>query len=160
MVRLRLAQGARFLLEGGMWMVRPMLLDDRLLIDSQSFGTSRTVCRSELYSAWAAREGRGASGCRGTSSASSKSPPGLVGTEQVLAIRLVPHLVAARRHTRAGNSLRTASEHPHHRPVESVGSKEGEVERGRRGQRSSPDGTVEPPVQSAPGSRLSGLAYV
>ena len=69
-MRLRLAQGARFLLKGEVWIVRRVLLDDRLLIESQSFGTSRTVCRGDLYSAWAAGDLSFETGGRNTGPAS------------------------------------------------------------------------------------------
>jgi hypothetical protein len=66
MARMRLAPGVRFLLRGEVWIVRQVLLGDRLLIESQSFGVSRTVCRGKLYSAWTAGELRFEIGGRNT----------------------------------------------------------------------------------------------
>ncbi len=68
MARLRLAPGVRFQLKGEVCVIRQMLLDDGLLIESQSFGTSRTVCRREIHAAWATGELRFEIGGRNTGS--------------------------------------------------------------------------------------------
>lgn len=52
MARLHLGPGVRYLLKGDVYLVREVLLDDRLLVESQTFGGTCIVTREELRAAW------------------------------------------------------------------------------------------------------------
>ena len=54
--RLHLAPGVRYLLKGTVYVVREVLLDNRLLVESQTFGGGCIVTREELRTAWARGE--------------------------------------------------------------------------------------------------------
>ena len=56
MARMRFTLGTRYVLQGQVYIVRQVLVDNRLLVENQSFGGQFTVTQKELYDAWARDE--------------------------------------------------------------------------------------------------------
>jgi putative transposase len=56
MARMRFTLGTRYVLQGQVYIVRQVLVDNRLLVENQSFGGQFTVTQEELCAAWARDE--------------------------------------------------------------------------------------------------------
>ncbi len=56
MARMRFTLGTRYVLQGQVYIVRQVLVDNRLLVENQSFGGQFTVTQEELCAAWACDE--------------------------------------------------------------------------------------------------------
>jgi putative transposase len=56
MSRMRFTLGTRYVLQGQVYIVRQVLVDNRLLVENQSFGGQFTVTQEELCAAWARDE--------------------------------------------------------------------------------------------------------
>lgn len=52
MARMRFTLGTRYVLQGQVYIVRQVLVDNRLLVENQSFGGQFTVTQEELCAAW------------------------------------------------------------------------------------------------------------
>ncbi len=58
MARIRFAVGTRYLLNEQVYIVRQLLVDNRLLVENQSFGGQLTVSYDDLCAAWGRGEVR------------------------------------------------------------------------------------------------------
>ena len=56
MARMRFTLGTRYVLQGQVYIVRQVLVDNRLLVENQSFGGQFTISQEELCAAWARAE--------------------------------------------------------------------------------------------------------
>lgn len=56
MARMRFTLGTRYVLQGQVYIVRQVLVDNRLLVENQSFGGQFTVTQDDLCAAWARDE--------------------------------------------------------------------------------------------------------
>ena len=56
MARMRFTLGARYLLQGQVYLVRQVLVDSQLVVENQSFGGQVIVTQDDLCAAWARGE--------------------------------------------------------------------------------------------------------
>jgi putative transposase len=56
MARMRFTLGTRYVLQGQVYIVRQVLVDNRLLVENQIFGGQFTISQEELCAAWARDE--------------------------------------------------------------------------------------------------------